>query len=100
MLEQNLALGMSFCSSTRLILTRKELSAFLRCEMKIHLLLEVPICLQKSSAAYHFFWREGRVLRDLTTAQCSQQHPRRAGSGNKSRIPFTKWLLGTQVANA
>lgn len=47
-----------------------------------------------------FFWRGGRVLRDLTTEQRSHQHPERAGSGNKSRIPFTIWLLGTLVSNA
>lgn len=47
-----------------------------------------------------FFWRGGRVLSGLTTEQCSQQHSERAGLGSKSRIPFTKWLLGTPISNA
>lgn len=40
------------------------------------------------------------MLSDLTTEQCSQQHPERAGLGSKSGIPFTKWLLGTLTFNA
>lgn len=39
------------------------------------------------------------MLSNLTTEQCSQQHPERAGLGSKSRIPFTKWLLGTLIFN-
>lgn len=49
---------------------------------------------------FFFFWRGGRVLSYLTTEQCSQQPPERAGLGSKSRIPFTKWLLGTLISNA
>lgn len=40
------------------------------------------------------------MLRDLTTEQRSHQHPERAGSGNKFRLSFTKWLLGTLISNA